>query len=51
MIRLNVIESKVPPVIATTKEFLVIFVMALGATAIIGAFVYFLMSIFTQGMG
>jgi len=51
MIRLNVIESRVPPVIATTKEFLVIFVMTLGATSLYGALIYFLMSIFTHGMG
>jgi len=50
MIRFNVIESRVPKVMATTKEFLVIFMMAVGATAIIGAIVYFLMSILTNGM-
>jgi len=50
MIRLNVIESRVPPVIATTKEFLLIFMMALGATSILAAITYFLVSILTHGM-
>jgi hypothetical protein len=35
---------------ATTKEFLVIFMMALGATSILAAIIYFLMSIFFHGM-
>jgi len=50
MIRFNVIESRVPKVMATTKEFLVIFMMALGATSILAAIIYFLMYIFTNGM-
>jgi len=51
MVRFNIIESRVPKVLATTKEFLVIFMMALGATSILGAIVYFFVSILAHGMG
>ena len=51
MVRLNVIESRVPPVIATAKESLVIFMMAVGATSILAAIIFFLMYIFTHGIG
>ena len=51
MIRINVIESRVPAVMATTKEFLVIFMMALAATAILEGIIFFLVHLFTHVMG
>ena len=51
MVRINVIESRGPAVMVTIKEFLVIFMMALAATAILGAIIFFLVYLFTHVIG
>ena len=50
MVRINVIESRLPVVMATTKEFLVIFMLALAVTSILGAIIFFLVHLFTHVM-
>jgi len=51
MVRFNVIESRVPPVMATPKEVLEVFLLALGATSIIALIVFCLIYLFTRFMG
>jgi len=51
MVRFNIIESRVPPVMATPKEVLDVFMLALGATSIIGLIVFCLVYLFTHFMG
>ena len=51
MVRFNIIESRVPPVMATPKEVFAIFMMALAATSIIALTVFCLVYIFTHVMG
>jgi hypothetical protein len=51
MVRINIIETRVPPVPATVKEALEVFLWALGATAIIALIVFCLAYLFTHFMG
>jgi len=51
MVRINIIETRVPPVPATPKEVLEVFLLALGATSIIALIVFCLVHLFTHFMG